>query len=119
MTVPLMPQAESVSRNALVILAVIAGGAALYWLADILTPLALAVFLAVMIDGFARVLRRRLPGLSRNAAVPVAIVLSILLFFGAAFVIADNATAFVAQLSTYGPRLNGLIARIAGVFGMA
>jgi len=35
---------------------VILGGATLYWLAPILTPLALAMFLAVMIDGFARVL---------------------------------------------------------------
>jgi len=109
---------SSVARNALVIVAVIAAGAAIYWLADILTPLALAMFLAVMIDGFARVLRHRLPRLSRSAALPVAVVLSILLFFGAAFVIADNATSFVAQATTYGPRLNALIARVAAMMGI-
>lgn len=109
---------STVARNALVLLAVIAAGAMLYWLADILTPLALAVFLAVMIDGFARVLRRRLPRLSKSAALPVAVVLSILLFFGAGFVIADNATVFAGQLVTYTPRLNALIARVAGMMGL-
>jgi len=59
----------TVARNALVILAVIAAGATLYVLAPILTPLALAMFLAVMIDGFARVLEHRLPGVSRKAAM--------------------------------------------------
>lgn len=105
-------------RSALTIIAVIATGAALYWLGDILTPLALALFLAVMIDGFARVLRKRLPGLSKRAAMPVAIVLSILLFFGAAFVIAENATGFVTQMAGYGPKLNGLIAKVAGLVGV-
>ena len=62
------PKADTIARNALVILAVIAGGATLYFLAPILTPLALAMFLAVMIDGFARVLEHRLAGVSRRAA---------------------------------------------------
>ena len=37
---------SAATRNAVVFLAVIAGGAALLWMRDILTPLALAVFLA-------------------------------------------------------------------------
>jgi len=44
------------ARNALVIIAVVVAGAAFLWLRGILTPLALALFLMVMIDGFARVL---------------------------------------------------------------
>lgn len=110
--------ADSVSRNALVILATIAGGVVLYVLADILTPLALALFLAVMIDGFARMLESRLAGVSRRAAVPLAVALSVVMFGGAAFFIADNATSFASQLITYTPKLNGLIARIAGMVGM-
>ena len=110
--------ADPVSRNALVILATIAGGAVLYLLADILTPLALALFLAVMIDGFARVLQGRLPGVGRRVATPLAIVLSVVLFAGAAFFIADNATAFATQLVADTPKLNGLIARLAGMVGM-
>jgi predicted PurR-regulated permease PerM len=90
----------------------------LYLLADILTPLALALFLALMIDGFARVLQARLPGVSGRVAVPLAIVLSIAIFGGAAVFIADNAASFAGQLVTYAPKLNGLIARVAGMFGM-
>ena len=88
---------RTTTRNATVVLAAVACGAALYWLRDILTPLALAVFLAVMVDGFARVLSDHTPFPDR-ASVPVAVVLSIVLFGGAAWVIADQATGFVAQL---------------------
>src|SRR6476659_9348435 len=105
-----MPAVQStVARNALVILAVIAGGATLYWLAPILTPLALAMFLAVMIDGFARVLQHRLPHVSKKAAMPLAIVISIVLFGGAAFFVAENATGFVTKLAGYTPRLDAVI----------
>jgi predicted PurR-regulated permease PerM len=110
--------ADTVSRNALVVLATIATGTVLYLLADILTPLALAVFLALMIDGFARVLEHRLAGVSRGAATPLAVVLSLVIFVGAAFFIADNASTFAGQLVGYAPKLNGLIARIAGLFGV-
>ncbi|MBN9320050.1 MAG: AI-2E family transporter [Caulobacterales bacterium] len=118
---PETPSAGSVSktgRNALVILAVIVTGAALHWLGDILTPLALAVFLAVMVDGFARVLREKAP-IPDASALPVAIVLSILMFAGSAYVIADNASSFVTQLADYGPRLNAVIARTAGMLHLA
>lgn len=109
---------DAVSRNALVFLATIAGGVLLYILRGILTPLALAVFLAMMIDGFARVLEARLPGLSRRFATPLAIVLSVLIFGGAAVFIADNGASFAGQLVSYTPRINGLIARIAGMVGV-
>jgi predicted PurR-regulated permease PerM len=109
---------ETVSRNALVILATIAGGVVLYLLANILTPLALAIFLALMIDGFARVLQARLPGVSARASTALAVVLSVLIFGGAAVFIVDNATAFGGQLVAYTPRLNGLIARVAGMVGV-
>src|SRR5277367_1850877 len=92
-------------RNALVIIAVIVAGAAFFWLGAILTPLALALFLMVMIDSFARVLKRvpRFPGL---AALPVAIVLAIAGFVLVAFMVADNAAAFAGQLMGEGPKLN-------------
>ncbi|MDB5426308.1 MAG: conserved predicted permease protein [Phenylobacterium sp.] len=111
-----MPFSESpVARNALVILAVIASGATLYVLAGILTPLALAMFLAVMIDGFARVLQHRLPHISKRAALPLAVMISILLFGGTAFFVAENATGFATQLVAYEPKLDAVIAQLAGV----
>jgi predicted PurR-regulated permease PerM len=108
---------DPVSRNGLVILATIAAGVVLYVLADILTPLALAIFLALMIDGFARMLQSRL-GAPARAATPLAIALSVVIFGLAAVFVADNATAFATQLGDYGPRLNGLIARLAHLAGV-
>lgn len=116
---PVQASESATVRASLVILATIATGAALYWLRGILTPLALAMFLAVMVDGFARVLRARLPWISAKAALPTAIVLMVLLFGVSGLVIADNATDFVGQLVTYTPRLNNLIAQVAGLLGLA
>lgn len=115
---PASGEPSAVARTALVILAAVACGAALYWLRDILTPLALAVFLAIMIDGLVRVLKARIPRLSAKAALIAAIVISILLFGGSAYVIADNATSFVGQLVTYTPKLNNLIARVGHLVGV-
>lgn len=110
--------ADPVARNATVILATIAAGAVIYLLADILTPLALALFLAVMIDGFARVLEARVPVVTKKLATPLAIVLSVAIFGGAAFFIADNAASFATQLVGYAPKLNNIIARVAGLIGV-
>jgi predicted PurR-regulated permease PerM len=115
---PSAARSSAITRNALVILAVIATGATMYWLAPILTPLALAMFIAVMIDGFARVLHHRLPQVSRRAALPLAVLISLLLFGGTAYVIFENATSFAAQMVDYAPRVNGLLVRLAGLVGM-
>jgi predicted PurR-regulated permease PerM len=105
------------TRNAVVFLAVIAGGATLYWARDILTPLALAVFLAVMIDSFARVLMARVPSFPKPLALPTAIVLSIVLFGLSVWMVANNSAGFAAQMKGYTPRLNELIADVAGLGG--
>ncbi|KQY29697.1 permease [Caulobacter sp. Root487D2Y] len=105
-------------RNALVFLAVVAGAAALYWMRGILTPLAMAVFLAVMIDSFARVLVQRLPKFPRGLALPAAIVLSIALFAASVWVVTANGASFVGQMRDYAPRLNEVIAKIASLVGI-
>lgn len=115
---PAQAAESSTVRASLVILAVIATGAALYWLRGILTPLALAVFLAVMVDGFARVIRSRLPWFGERAAMAMAIVVLLGLFGVAGFVIADNAASFIGQLNAFAPRLNALIAQVAGMAGV-
>ena len=118
MPATVIDRSSAIQRNATVILAVIACGATLYVLSDILTPLALAMFLAVMIDGFARVLQHRLTGLTQQMATPLAVLLSALIFGGTAFFIAENATSFAAQLVAYTPKLNGLIAKVATAVGI-
>ncbi|MGE5565461.1 MAG: AI-2E family transporter [Parcubacteria group bacterium] len=109
---------RTATRNAVVVMAAIAGGAAIYWLRDILTPLALAGFLAVMIDGFARVLAERTPFFPDRAALPLAVVLSIALFGGSVWVIGSNAADFFSQLVAYQPKLNALIFQAAGWVGL-
>jgi AI-2 transport protein TqsA len=106
------------ARNALVIIAVVVAGAAFKWLSGILTPLALAIFLMVMVDGFARLLHEKLK-FPPAAALPVAILSSIVLLGLTAFVVADNAGAFGAELVGYGPKLSGIIAKAASAFGVA
>lgn len=112
------PRSEVVARNALVILAAIASGAALYWLRGILTPLALALFLAIMVDSFARRLEKRWPFLPDALSLTVAILLSLTIFGVAALVVADNARDFVEELVGYGPRLDATIGRLAAMAGL-
>lgn len=108
---------DNTARNATIVIAVVLCGAAMKWLTDILTPLALAIFLAVMIDGFARVMRERVPWISEQTALPIAIVLAILLFGASVFVIGDNAAGFATQVRDYAPHVNELIARAYALVG--
>jgi len=112
------PAGDSITRNAVVIIAVIATGCALWLLRGILTPLALAMFMAIMVDSFARRLGKQLPMLPDALSLLAAIVLSLGIFGLTVLVVADNARSFVDQLVGYGPRLDGLIAQVYGLFGM-
>ncbi|MDP9102959.1 MAG: AI-2E family transporter, partial [Pseudomonadota bacterium] len=107
----------TVARNALLVVAVILAGAALLWGASILTPLVLALFLLVMVDGFARLLTR-MPFLPDWAALPVALVLTALGFGLTVYVVVNNAAAFVGELIKDLPRLNAVIAQIGAAFGV-
>ncbi len=104
---------SATGRNALVVIAVIASGAALRWMADIITPLLLAVFLTVMVDGFSRVIRRRLPGFPRAAAMALGIAIPSILLIAGGVVVADNADGFIQTLAKSEPKLNAAIADMA------
>ncbi len=115
---PALVPVSATSRNALVLLAVIVTGAAMRWMGGIISPVLLAVFLAVMVDSLARVIRRRLPALPQNADIAAAVVTSVALFGAAALVVANNAGGFIGKLADYEPKLNGLIARAASLVGV-
>jgi predicted PurR-regulated permease PerM len=102
------------ARTALVVIAIVAAGAALYWMRTIAAPLVLAVFLMVMIDSLARGVRRFAPFISEAAAVPAALILIVCAFVGAAWVIANGCVNFAARSAQLGTRLNELIAEVAG-----
>ena len=108
----------STTRNAVVFIAVIGGGAALWWLHGILAPLALALFVLVLIDAFARALHRVLPGLSPKAATPVAFVILLIAFGLSVYFLINNVAGFIGQLVDYGPRLNTKLAHLAAHFGV-
>ncbi len=112
---------STVSRNALVLLAAVAGGAALYWLRDILTPLAMAIFLLIMIDGIKRFVADNTLLNDRMAGV-AALVLVILGFFASIAIIVNGATGFLGEASgvstRIGPRIDQIIRDLAALVGV-
>ena len=105
-------------RNAAVVVAVILAGATLKWLAPILSPLVLAIFLLMMIDGFADRLKVWFPVLPVWATIALSLGAGVVIFGIIVFVIAEYAAGFGEEITGYGPRLNNLITRVAGMVGM-
>lgn len=118
---PLIIPTSTVSRNALVLIATIAAGAAVYWLRNILTPLAMAIFLMIMIDGVKRSIAARTPVPERWAGV-AALFVVILGFLGAIAIIVQGARSFFTQASDdavlLGPRLDQILADAYRLFDM-
>jgi predicted PurR-regulated permease PerM len=104
-----------VMRIAIIVMAVVVAAAAFHWLRGILTPFAIALFLMVIIDGFARVLEHRVPGFPRKAALPVALTVSGAAFVVIAYLVAENIHGFVTQLVGYEAKINALIAQTGAV----
>ena len=109
---------SGVARNALVIIAAILGAYALFWLRDILTPLALAIFVLAMIDGLARLIAQRAPFIPQVLALPIALLGSVIIAGLVVYAVAANAAGFASELMNETARLNQIIARIAGAFGV-
>ncbi len=107
---PPLPPEGVAGRNAMVVVAVVVAGAALHWLGDLLTPLALAIFLMVMIESFTRLLKARFKFLPDWAALATALALLVAAFLLSAVAIYENAAGFIDQLAGYAPRLDALIA---------
>jgi AI-2 transport protein TqsA len=103
-----MSAVRSMNASSLVLAAaaVIAG---LYWFRDILTPLALAIFLWLVMDGFADWLGRRLPFLPRKVALPFAILIVLAAMGFIVVFVAEYAANFAAKTANYEARLNAII----------
>ncbi len=103
-----LPKTNNAGILVIAAAAIIAG---LWWFADLLTPLALAVFLWLTIDAFAGSLQNRLPFIPKVAAIPVAVLIVFLsLTFIVGFVI-EYAASFSGSLGAYQVRLNEVIAQ--------
>lgn len=101
-----------------IVLAVIASGFVMWALRDIFTPLVLAIFLLLMIDGLARVLATRIPRFPDALAVPTAIILIVAFFGLTIWVTVDNTAGFVAQSEVYAQRLDALLKTVSARFDM-
>lgn len=118
---PIAVPTSAVARNALVALAVVAVGAAVYWMADILTPLAMAIFLLIMIDGVKRTIENRtsLPG---HLAGTAALLLVVIGFFASIAFIVNGAYGFFSDASgvsaNIGPRLDQILRDLSGLVGV-
>lgn len=103
------------SNAGILVIAAAAIIAGLWWFADLLTPLALAVFLWLTIDAFAESLQKRLRFIPKVAAIPVSILIVFLsLAFIVGFVI-EYAAGFSRSLGAYQVRLNDVIAQGHGL----
>ena len=118
---PIAVPTSTVARNALVCMAVVAVGAALYWLRDILTPLAMAIFLLIMIDGVKRFIEKR-TRVPRHWAGTAALAVVVLAFLASIAFIVNGAAGFFTDASGVssgiGPRIDAIIndaARLVGV----
>ena len=118
---PIAVPTSTVARNALVAVAIVAVGAAVYWLADILTPLAMAIFLLIMIDGLKRFIEERTP-VPPHLAGAAALFVVILAFFASIGIVVYGAAGFFDQAtgvtSRIGPRIDQILVDGGQVLGV-
>ncbi|MGZ9101240.1 MAG: AI-2E family transporter [Brevundimonas sp.] len=118
---PITLPTSTVARNALVLIAVVAAGAAVYWLRGILTPLAMAIFLMIMIDGMKRSIETRTPVPSRWAGV-AALLVVVLGFFASIAIITNGALNFFSEASgvstRLGPRIDQILIDVSRLVGV-
>ena len=112
MTPPISVATPTVSRNALVLIAVVTTAAALVWLSDILTPLAMAIFLMIVIDGVKRTIDEKTPLPHRWAGI-ASLVVVLLIFAGSIAIIIYGASGFFGEASgvatNIGPRIDQIL----------
>lgn len=99
-------------RNAGVFMAVVVGGFTIQALNGIITPLVVAVFLLLLIDGFARTMERRFPSLPQWLRSALGVGLTLMGFAGVVLICTHNGRAFAAQVSVLQPRIDALLRQV-------
>lgn len=110
---------DMTTRTSLVILAVIASVGALYLLRDVIAPFALAVFLWLVIDGFADAIRARSKVKGKLIIGPRLALAIAFVGVGAAavatvVVVADSAAEFARESDGYQQHLDEVVASVHG-----
>lgn len=115
--VPMSMTRNVTTARAVTLIAVILSGAALYVLRDIFTPLVMALFLLLMIDGFARGMRRYV-AIPEGLAYFLAIFLTLAGFTATVWVISDGAAGIVAELNELPKQIDYFLLQISQDFGI-
>ncbi|VAV91687.1 hypothetical protein MNBD_ALPHA06-1799 [hydrothermal vent metagenome] len=107
---------DTASKTGILILATAAVIIGLYWFREVLAPFALALFLWLVIDGFAEGIENLFRIIPRWFALLLALLLVTISIGILGYVIIDTANGIVVNSSVYEARLNELAASIFGVF---
>ncbi len=100
-------------RNAGVFLALAAGGAVIQYLQGIITPLVIALFLLMLIDGFDRAMAHRLPALPGWLRFALGAALIVTGFAAVVAICVHGARSFAEQIGIIAPKIDALLAQLA------
>lgn len=104
-------------RASLLFIAFILGIALLYVIRDIITPFALAVFIWLIIDAFARWMHRLSDRIPYWLALAVAVLTVVAAFIGIGFIIANTASDVAKQAPLYESRIQEIFDWLGQVTG--
>lgn len=105
-----IPTTGSVAlRNAGVFMAIVIGGVTIKLLNGILTPLIVALFMLLLIDGVSRDMERRFPSWPHWLRTTLGVIGTVAGFAGVVVICVQNGGAFAAQLKVLQPRIDGLL----------
>lgn len=108
---------DTTIRSCLLVLTFIAVTASLYFMRDLITPFALAIFIWLIIDAFARWLYRLSPRFPYWLALTIAILTVVAGIVGIIMIVADTAGSVASQAPRYGERLDEIFGWVGGFFG--
>jgi AI-2 transport protein TqsA len=103
-------------RNAGVFVAVVVAGFTINYLREILTPLVVAVFLLLLIDGFSQSVERRLPTCPEWLRSTLGVGLTLAGFTVIVVICARYGRVFASQVAVLEPKLDDLLAGICVTF---
>jgi len=110
---------DNTVRFSLLTLAFIASVWALYMTRDIMAPFALAIFVWLIIDAFARWMDNLSPKIPYWFALTIAVLTIIFGFVGIILIIADTAGDVAREAPRYNERIQEILKTVGGVFGNA
>ncbi|WP_409432426.1 AI-2E family transporter [Litorimonas sp. RW-G-Af-16] len=112
-----MKTQDTTIRASLLFLAAFAAVTALYFTRHLMAPFALAIFIWLIIDAFARFLDRLSPKFPYWLALTIAVLTVVAAIVGIVFIIADTAAGLVDQAPKYQGRLSEIFAWVGNLTG--